>query len=252
MPVFIIKKYYKFLFIALLCIIIFNIYEIYGYSNLIDSKKDNIDNNNDTLPVYFEELAVGNNRKIYRASGLSYNIMLRKDDALLLFKKKENKTVQNNLNKRHAPASTTGFFSPVYLKFINANKSTTMVGKDKIVKTLSYYSDNNEIKKTINLYREIKYKNIYPGVDLVFTGNKNGFNYIFYINSNSDTRNILLEIDGVRNIFLDADNNIVFDIYGEQVIQNSPKVFIIENNKKIEKKFNFFIRDKNLMELDVE
>lgn len=246
------KKEYLYVFIVLINIIIFCNYGINGYTKLIDYKKDQIsinDFNNETLPVYFEEIAVGNNRKVYRASGLSYNIMLRNDDALLLYMNKEIKSEESNFKKRGTPDS--GIFSPVYLRFLNANKSAIIIGKDKIVKKLNYYSDNNEVNKTINLYKEIRYKNIYPGVDLVFSGNKDSFNYIFYIDSECDINNILLEVDGVNYITLNADNNIVLNISGEEIVQNPPKVFIIENNKEIEKKFSFYIKDKNLIELNI-
>ena len=247
---FIMKKFFIYLIIIFLNIVIINNNEIYGYRKYIDYKNDEININSETLPIYFEEVIVGKNRKIYRASGLSYNIMLRKNVALLLYMNKEKESDENNLKNKGI--SSTSIFSPVYLKFINANKSVTIIGKDKIVKKLNYYNNKNEVSKTINLYKEIKYKDIYPGVDLVFSGNKDSFNYIFYIDSESNVKNILLEIDGVKKLALNAENNIVFNVSGEQIIQDPPKVFIVKNNKVIEKKCNFFIKDKNLIELSVD
>jgi hypothetical protein len=242
------KSFY--LFVILIILIILSNYKIYTYSDLIDYKNNIVNNDNNNIPVYFEEVIVGDNKKIYRASGLSYNIMLRKNDALLLYMNKEDESDNNNLRKRGITGSS--IFSPVYLRFINANKSAIVVGSDKIVKKLNYYNDKNEVSKTINLYKEIKYKDIYPGVDLVFSVNKNNFNYSFYINDDSKVKNILLEIDGVKNLVLNAENNIEFNISGEQIIQEAPRVFIVKNNKKIEKTCSFYIKDKNLIELNIK
>ncbi len=239
-----IKKIFIFFIIMFLSFNSFFNFNIYGYNNPVDKKNKN----NEIYPIFFEEIILSKKSKIYRASGLSYNIMLRKNEALLFFVNKENESQENTLRKRHA--TTVGAFSPVYFRFINANNSTTIIGKDKIVKKLNYYnSEQKEVTKYVNLYKEVNYIDIYPGVNLTFSGDKNSFNYILYIDSKSDINNILLEIDGVQNLSLDAENNMIFEISGENIVQAPPKVFIIDKNKKIEKKCNFYIKDKNLVGL---
>lgn len=231
--------------LVFLLLINFISFSIFGQNNSIN-KKNSL--NNEELLIYFEEINVGKNNKVYRASGLNYNIMLRKNEALLFFMNTLNES-NNNFAKKENPSST-GAFTPVYLRFINANESSTLIGKEKTVKQISYYnSSKKEITKDINLYKEIEFKNIYSGIDLVFSGNKKEFNYIFYLNSGNDINNILLEIDGVKNLSLDAENNIVFKINDQHIIQPPPKVFIVENNKRVEYICNFYIKDKNLIGL---
>lgn len=236
------------LFFLLILINFINI-NINGQDNFSNKKNDLNNVNNEEQPIYFEEIIVrSNNSKVFRASGLNYNIMLRKNEAILFYMNKINEP-NNNFTKKEN-ASSTGSFTPVYLRFINANESSTLIGKDKTVKKISYYnSTKNEITKNINLYKEIEFKDIYNGVDLVFSGNKNEFNYILYVNSGDEINNILLEIDGVQNLTMDAKNNMIFEVADQQIIQSPPKVVIIENNKRVEYNCNFYIKDKNLIGL---
>lgn len=241
----ILKYYKKVIFVLLLLLINLIVFNIFGQNSSLN-KKSNL--NSGEYSVFFEEINVGKNNKVYRASGLNYNIMLRKNEALLFFMNTTNES-SNNLAKKDKPSST-GAFTPVYFRFINASESSSLLGREKTVKKISYYnSSKKEITKDINLYKEIELKNIYSGIDLVFSGNKNEFNYVFYLNSGNDINNVLLEIDGVENLSLDAENNIVFDINNKQIIQSPPKVFIVEDNKQLEYSCNFYIKDKNLIGL---
>ena len=64
----------------------------------------------------------------------------------------------------------------------------------------------------IPTFQEIVYPQVYPGIDLVYSGDQRRLKYTFYLKPNSDPNQILMTYDGIESLCVD-------DATGELVIQ---------------------------------
>ncbi len=64
----------------------------------------------------------------------------------------------------------------------------------------------------IPTFSEVVYRDVYPGIDLVYSGDQQRLKYTFYLQPNSDPNQILMTYDGIESLCVD-------DVTGELVIQ---------------------------------
>ncbi len=86
--------------------------------------------------------------------GFDYNLLLTNNKAILVSNHKKD----TNLS----------------LEFVGANNEVKVVGNNQLLTKTNYLlgQDNSKWQKEITNYSQVAYQEIYPGVDLIFYGNK--------------------------------------------------------------------------------
>jgi hypothetical protein len=89
------------------------------------------------------------------------------------------------------------------MKLVGANAGAAVTGADELPGKSNYFIGNDPKKWHSNVptYAEVKYKAVYPGVDLVYYGNQGGqLEYDFVVAPGADPNVITLDVgaDGVR------------------------------------------------------
>jgi hypothetical protein len=84
------------------------------------------------------------------------------------------------------------------MRLLGADASSTMSGEDQ-TSTVNYLlgSDRSKWHTGVPAYTRVKAHGVYPGVDLVFYGNRRQFEYDFVVAPGADPRAIRLAFDGV-------------------------------------------------------
>ncbi|MFH1319131.1 MAG: SBBP repeat-containing protein, partial [Bacteroidota bacterium] len=72
---------------------------------------------------------------------------------------------------------------------------------------------------------KVKYHNIYPNIDLIYYGKNNQLEYDFVIAPGGDPDKIRLSFEGVDDIIVDEQGNLVLKIDGDQLIQTKPVIY---------------------------
>src|SRR5207247_1522533 len=75
--------------------------------------------------------------------------------------------------KIHSPRSAIPSTSVLRMKLVGAGISEP-IGQDRLPGTSSYFigSDRSKWRTGIETYRKVRYRGIYPGVDLIYYGNQ--------------------------------------------------------------------------------
>jgi len=75
------------------------------------------------------------------------------------------------------------------------------------------------------IYAKVKYEGVYPGVDAVFYGNQQQFEYDFIVAPGADPRAIRLDFAGAREAWLEDNGDLVLKTDAGEVRQRRPVVY---------------------------
>ncbi len=110
-----------------------------------------------------------------------------------------------------------------------SNTSVTAVGEDKQAGVVNSYvgSDPSQWVEGAETYKQVRYANVYDGVDLVYYGNKAGnLEYDLVVAAGADAGQIALNYSGAEAITKTAQGDLNIDLAGgQQVVQKAPLVY---------------------------
>jgi hypothetical protein len=98
----------------------------------------------------------------------------------------------------------------VRIRMVGANQHSKATGLGKYLKTANYFNGNNvkNWKTNIPTYAQIKYSDIYPGIDLIYYGNQQKLEHDFIIRPGTDVSTIRLYTDS-KEMRLDAAGDLL-------------------------------------------
>jgi hypothetical protein len=95
-------------------------------------------------------------------------------------------------------------------RFLNSQAQTRMEACDPLPGSVNYLVGNPEKWRTdVAGYGSIRYRQIYPGVDLVFHGEQGRLEYDFILQPLANPDVIRLELSGQRDVYIDANGDLV-------------------------------------------
>jgi hypothetical protein len=112
------------------------------------------------------------------------------------------------------------------MKFIGANAHPRIAGEAKQSGTINYFAGKpNEWRTKIPTYARVRYRSLYPGIDLVFYGNNRELEYDLVVSPGADPGRIKFGISGAENLHLDPDGNLVLKTPAGDLIQQKPRIY---------------------------
>ena len=121
------------------------------------------------------------------------------------------------------PASNT----PLQFRLLGAAQNPAIVGEDPLPGRVNYFIGRDSAKWHTNVptYSRIRYKNVYPGIDLIYYGSHQQLEYDFAISPGADSGQIQFEITGASQVDLDAEGNLVLQTNSGDLHFQSPTVY---------------------------
>ncbi len=125
------------------------------------------------------------------------------------------------------PADKQPMGATVQFRLLGAAKNPVAIGEDPQPGRVNYFIGNNPAhwQRNVPTYGKIRYKNVYPGIDLIYYGNHRRLEYDFAISSGGDPAQIQFEIQGASEVKLDGEGNLVLHIDGGELHFESPNVY---------------------------
>jgi|HubBroStandDraft_1064217.scaffolds.fasta_scaffold00370_17 hypothetical protein len=125
-------------------------------------------------------------------------------------------------NKSQPTTKTT-----LQFKLLGAAKNPVVVGENPLPGRVNYFigRDPSKWRTYVPTYARVRYKNVYPGIDLVYYGNPQQLEYDFAISPGADPRLIQFEITGANQIELDEQGNLVLQTASGELHFQSPVVY---------------------------
>jgi uncharacterized protein (TIGR03437 family) len=122
----------------------------------------------------------------------------------------------------------------VRLRFIGANAKARIEGLDPLTGKSNYFigRDPSRWRTSIPQYRGVRYRGLYPGVDLVYYGSYRQLEYDLVIAPGTDPGVIQLEFLGVESVRVDARGDAVLRTADGEIRQHRPVAYQRVNGEK--------------------
>src|SRR6266576_3034692 len=120
------------------------------------------------------------------------------------------------------------------LALLNSNANSEVSGVDRLRSVSNYFTGNNPAAWHAGIpnYAKVRYGGIYPGVDLVFYGNRKTMECDFIVAPGSDPRRIRLQIEGREHIKMGSDGRIVITTPAADVQLEPPHIYQDKNGAR--------------------
>ena len=139
-------------------------------------------------------------------------------------------------------------------KLLGATEHAVVVGEDPQPGRVNYFFGRDPAKwqRNVPTYARVRYKNVYPGIDLVYYGNHQQLEYDFAISPGVDPRRIQFEIQGARQIRTDPVGNLVLETAGGALHFQSPVVYQESGGVRIPVKGSYVVHDSSRVAFRVD
>ena len=117
--------------------------------------------------------------------------------------------------------------SPVRMKLLGANPAPRVEGLKQLLGESNYFigADPAKWRTHVPNYARVKYRNVYPGVDVVYYGNQRQIEHDFVVAPGVDPRQIRFQVSGADSVELDSHGELVIHAAGGEMRQRKPVVY---------------------------
>ena len=110
---------------------------------------------------------------------------------------------------------------------MGANTHPQITELDPLPGTSNYFIGNDPARwqRDVPNYARVKYTAVYSGIDLVYYGNQRQLEYDLVVAPGADTGRIALAFDGVDELSIDAEGNLVLQTAHGDLAQQKPVIY---------------------------
>jgi hypothetical protein len=193
------------------------------------------------LPQYFEVNQGQTDPRVkFLSRGHGYSLFLTENEAVLALqqgksKGKNQKTkIRNEDSPREPASSEVGSPTVLRMRLLGSNPAPRVLALEELPGKSNYYIGNDPQKWRTNVanYAKVKYRDVYPGVDLVYYGNQRRLENDFVVAPGADPGVIRLGISGTTRAArprIDTDGDLVVKTRGGDVRFHKPVVYQMQS-----------------------
>lgn len=182
-----------------------------------------------TLPVYFEPNRGQTDPRVrFLSRGPGYTVFLTRDGTVLSLRKISATPAPSK--PKTAPAKSpdvTVTTSAVWLNLAGARPDAKVEGIDPLPGRVNYFIGNDSSKwhTDIPTYARVRYRSVYPGIDLVYYGTPEALEYDLIAAPGADPRAIRLELQGAERTHVDSSGDLVISTPAGDLTMRRPRVY---------------------------
>src|SRR5690242_755661 len=115
------------------------------------------------------------------------------------------------------------------MKFPGASQETIVEGFEKLPGTSNYFfgNDPEQWRTNVPMYRKVRYRALYPGVDVVYYGTGRQLEYDFIVAAGASEKPIAMAFEGADRIGLDASGDLKLRTGGQEIRLRKPVAYQI-------------------------
>ncbi len=209
------------------------------------------------IPLFFEGNQGQTDKQVkFLSRGPGYSLFLTANEAVLRLRsavysaqsKRGLRSRQLYLASEKSDISRHYRTAVVRMKFVNANPDSYISGLDQLPGKSSYFigNDPGQWQTSLTQYAKVKYKEIYPGIDLLFYGSQGKLEYDFVVSAHADLKAIKLQLDGLTgHARIDQSGAVVVRTACGEVFLNKPVIYQLQDGKRRELNGRYALQGRN-------
>jgi len=137
---------------------------------------------------------------------------------------------------------------------VGAAANPTIVGEQPLSTRINYFigRDPSKWRRNVPTYSQIRYQNVYPGIDLVYYGNNHQVEYDFDLAPGADPSSIQFSVKGADALSLDSLGNLVLSKGSTQMLFQAPVIYQVVNGTRARVAGTYVLRDATHVGFAVE
>lgn len=148
----------------------------------------------------------------FLSRGSGYSLYLTSTEAVLA------------LRKANVEAGNT---SLLRMKLVGSNLQPAVTGLEELPGKVNYFvgGDSKKWHTDIPTYARVNYRDVYPGIDLVYYGNQQQLEYDFVVAPGADPNVVTLDFEGADKLEVSDEGDLVIRTAGGELRQHKPTVY---------------------------
>jgi hypothetical protein len=166
------------------------------------------------LPLMFEANQGQSDAAVkFLARGAGYGLFLTKNEAVLVL--------------RNGHDSSPSRASVVRMELANASADAEVVGADELPGKSHYFMGNDPKKwyRDVAQFARVRYRGVYPGVDLDYYGRQGRLEYDFEVAPGADPKQIRVRFEGARNLRIAGNGDLEVGGDGAELRLLAPRAY---------------------------
>src|SRR5882762_3285042 len=170
------------------------------------------------LPLHFEANRGQTHKDVrFLAHGPGYNLYLTANEVVLVLTRPRPDV------DAPAPAKPAA----LRMSLVGAAPKPLVSGLEELPGKANYFIGKDPAKWRSNVptYAKVHYREVYPGIDLLYYGNQRQLEYDFVLAPGADPKKIVLGFKGADKLEIDAKGGLVLHAPGGDIRQHKPVVY---------------------------
>ncbi len=175
-----------------------------------------------SLPASFEpNLGQSDPGVKFLSRGPGYALFLTPQEAVLSLPSPSEKSSRQSFTANSDPSRA------LRLRYLGANRSPQIEGLDLLPHRSNYLLGNEPSGQQPGVpnYRRVRYRSIYPGIDLVFHCDSSHLEFDLDVAPGADVRRARFRLDGAESVRLDASGDLIAKVGSNELRLHHPVAF---------------------------
>ena len=184
------------------------------------------------LPLSFESNKGQIDESVkFVSHGSGYDLFLTATEAVLKVQKPPAQQTDKSKATTAADANVREG-TVLRLKMLGANTTPETAGQEELPGRIHYFNGNDPAKwrRNIPTYRKAYFKDVYPGIDVVYYGNQQELEYDFVVTAGANPKLIKFAVAGADQIRLDKAGRLLLSLKHGDVTLNKPVIYQLDEN----------------------
>src|SRR5438128_5746891 len=180
------------------------------------------------LPLSFEANQGQTEPQVkFLSRGSGYTLFLTSTEAVLMLTKTDAHAKHRIPGEARLVEPEKGAGTVLRMKLLGANPAPAVAGVGELPGKSNYFVGNDQKKWRANVptYAKVEYRDVYPGVNLVYYGNQRQLEHDFVVSPGADPKIITLAFEGVDGVAIDGLGDLVLRADGGEVRLRKPFVY---------------------------
>ena len=211
----------------------------------------------DALPLAFEvNQGQADPQVKYTARGNGYSVFLTANDTVFAISSAKHTAARpSRTADAHSQLQTTEKVqsAAIDMRLVGGNLRPEIVAGNEVPGVVNYYtgSDPKNWHTGVKQYSSVSYRDVYPGVNMVFHGAQRQLEFDFVVSPGADPKTIGLGFKGAQKLATDANGNLVLASSAGDVVLHKPVAYQEKDGRREIVEAAFQVRNGNEVGLNL-